>query len=93
MNSTISEVNPIPLGFPPGLVPLPLVQEEVKWLILITTYTAFLVPIAVVLFFFSTPQLRGRPVFVLNVCTLAIGIGQGIIGVVTSVSIPRFVVN
>ena len=49
------------IGLPPGLVPLPLVQE-VKWLNLTTTYTALLVPIAVVLFFLSTPQLRVRPI-------------------------------
>ncbi|PIL26415.1 hypothetical protein GSI_12172 [Ganoderma sinense ZZ0214-1] len=70
MNSTVSNASSLPLGFPIGLVPLPLVQEEVKWLVLITTYTAFLVPIAAVLFFFSTPQLRGRPVFILNVNTV-----------------------
>ena len=85
MDSPVSNPTSIPFGFPIGLVPLPLVQEEVKWLVLMTTYTAFLVPIAAVLFFLSTPQLRGRPVFILNVCTLAIGFAQGIIGISTSV--------
>ena len=81
MSSTASPL------LPPGLVPLPLVQEELKWLLLETVYSAFLIPIAVVLFFFSTPQLRRRPIFLLNVCALALGIGQGIIGISNSVSL------
>lgn len=84
MNSAQAVSGPAP-SLPPGLVPLPLVQEELKWLLLETIYAAFLVPIAVVLFFFSTPQLRRRPIFFLNVCALALGIGQGIIGISNSV--------
>ncbi|KAI1795253.1 hypothetical protein LXA43DRAFT_1090903 [Ganoderma leucocontextum] len=83
MNSTASQAIP---SLPPGLVPLPLVQEELKWLLLETIYSAFLVPIALVLFFWSTPQLRRRPIFLLNVCALALGIGQGIIGISNSVN-------
>ncbi|KAM5530906.1 hypothetical protein V8D89_015438 [Ganoderma adspersum] len=85
MNSTQAVSGPAP-SLPPGPVPLPLVQEELKWLLLETIYAAFLVPIAVVLFFFSTPQLRRRPIFFLNVCALALGIGQGIIGISNSVN-------
>ncbi|TBU23757.1 hypothetical protein BD311DRAFT_810462 [Dichomitus squalens] len=77
---------PATLALPPGLVPLSLVQEELKWLLLETIYSAFLVPIAVVLFFFSTPHLRRQPTFILNVCAIALGIAQGGIGIANSVN-------
>ena len=70
---------------PLAVVPLALVQEELKWLLLETIYSAFLVPIAVILFFFSTKQLRRRPTFILNVCAIVLGIAQGIIGIYNSV--------
>lgn len=85
--SANSTQGPATLSLPPGFVPLPLVREELKWLLLETTYSAFLVPIAVVLFFFSTPQLRRQPVFILNVCAIGLGIAQGITGIYNSVRI------
>ena len=84
--SSNSTTDPASFSLPPGLVPPSLVQEELKWLLLETIYSAFLVPIAVVLFFFSTPHLRRQPTFILNVCAIALGIAQGAIGIANSVS-------
>ncbi|KAM5530043.1 hypothetical protein V8D89_016288, partial [Ganoderma adspersum] len=39
--------------------------------------SSFLIPTAVVLLVFSTPILRRRPTFVLNVCAIALGLAQG----------------
>ncbi|PIL26412.1 hypothetical protein GSI_12169 [Ganoderma sinense ZZ0214-1] len=86
MSWSTSEANGVPTGLPPNLDPASLLRDEVTWLVLMTTYTAFLVPIAVVLLFFSTPQLRRRPVFILNVCTLALGVAQGIVSISTCVN-------
>ncbi|KAM5531173.1 hypothetical protein V8D89_015143 [Ganoderma adspersum] len=49
-----------------------------KMLLIATVFSSFLVPSAVVLFVFSTPALRRRPHFILNLCAIALGLTQGI---------------
>lgn len=49
-------------------------------LLLITTACAStLVPISAVLFYFSTSRTRRRPVFILNVVLILLGLGLGLV--------------
>ena len=72
---------PIPENSPGGLdsevVPVAALVPGLKGLLIATVFSSFLVPTAVVLFVFSTPALRRRPSFVLNVCAIAFGLAQG----------------
>ena len=40
-----------------------------------------LVPITVILFFFSTPALRRKPIFILNVMSILLGFTEGVLGI------------
>lgn len=57
-----------------------------KMLLITTVFSSFLVPSAVVLFVFSTPAIRRRPHFILNVCAIALGLTQGIMFIYVTVS-------
>ncbi|PIL26386.1 hypothetical protein GSI_12143 [Ganoderma sinense ZZ0214-1] len=46
-------------------------------LLIAAVFSSFLVPSAIVLFVFSTPALRRRPHFILNLCAIALGLTQG----------------
>ena len=61
------------------LVPVASIIPSLKSLLLATVFSSFLIPTAVVLFFFSTPILRRRPTFVLNVCAIVLGLVQGML--------------
>ncbi|KAM5530901.1 hypothetical protein V8D89_015433 [Ganoderma adspersum] len=52
-----------------------------KFLLISIAFSSFLIPTAVVLrlFVFSTPILRRRPTFILNVCAICFGLTQGTI--------------
>ncbi|KAI1795277.1 hypothetical protein LXA43DRAFT_1108278 [Ganoderma leucocontextum] len=60
---------------PPGGIST--VASAVDMLIVGTFFPALLVPIAAVLFFFSTPKLRPRPLFILNVLAIVFALGLG----------------
>lgn len=62
---------------PPGGIST--VASAIDMLIVGTFFPALLVPIAAVLFFFSTPKLRRRPLFILNVLAIAFALGLGAI--------------
>ncbi|KAI0705617.1 hypothetical protein C8Q76DRAFT_630402 [Earliella scabrosa] len=49
----------------------------VTLLIIVSFLPALLVPTAAVLFFFSTPQIRQRPIFILNASALVVGMALG----------------
>lgn len=53
------------------------VASAIDMLIVGTFFPALLVPIAAVLFFFSTPKLRRRPLFILNVLAIVFALGLG----------------
>ena len=57
-----------------------------RMLLIASVFSSFLVPTSVVLFVFSTPVLRRRPYFILNLCAIALGLTQGIIFIYTTVS-------
>ncbi|PIL26409.1 hypothetical protein GSI_12166 [Ganoderma sinense ZZ0214-1] len=48
-----------------------------KFLLISIVFSSFLVPTAIVLFVFSTPLLRRRTSFILNVCAIGFGLTQG----------------
>ncbi|KAI1795244.1 hypothetical protein LXA43DRAFT_882068 [Ganoderma leucocontextum] len=59
------------------LVPVVALIPGLKALLIATVFSSFLVPTAIVLFVFSTPVLRRRPSFILNVCAIGFGLCQG----------------
>ena len=65
---------------PPGLNYVAAIGPSLTFLLISTICTSMLVPITVVLFLFSTPALRRRPIFIFNVLSLAGGFGMGILG-------------
>ncbi|PIL26376.1 hypothetical protein GSI_12132 [Ganoderma sinense ZZ0214-1] len=75
MASCTSPVSPSALI----IVPVTLVRTGLTFLVLGTVLSSFLIPIAVVLFFFSTPRLRRQPTFVFNVIVIVLGLMQGVI--------------
>lgn len=50
-----------------------------------TVWASFLVPIAVALFFFSTPSMRRRPVFIMNVLAILFGLIEGAVNLYNQV--------
>ncbi|PIL26399.1 hypothetical protein GSI_12156 [Ganoderma sinense ZZ0214-1] len=64
-------------GGPELGVPVATVVLGLKPLLIATVFSSFLLPTGVVLFVFSTPALRRRPSFILNVCAVALGLTQG----------------
>ncbi|THU83072.1 hypothetical protein K435DRAFT_690252 [Dendrothele bispora CBS 962.96] len=55
------------------------VTPALRLLLLGAVWSAALVPLLVVLFFFSTPAIRRKPIFIMNVFTVSMGIIIGII--------------
>lgn len=43
------------------------------------TFLTLLFPLLIALFFFSTPQSRRRPIFILNVVAIALAITAGVL--------------
>ncbi|EJF58933.1 hypothetical protein BD309DRAFT_208803 [Dichomitus squalens] len=62
---------------PPGLNYTAALDPSIKFLLIGTACSATLIPIAVMLFFFSTPSGRRQPVFILNVFIIALGLAEG----------------
>ena len=56
-------------------------------LIIVTFFTALLVPIAVALFLFSDPPLRKKPVFICNVLAALLGLAYGGVGIYSAASV------
>ncbi|PFH46139.1 hypothetical protein AMATHDRAFT_156174 [Amanita thiersii Skay4041] len=75
----MSETYPDALHLPPpGLNFISVVQPSLGILIAALTGTAILVPLWVILFFFSTKQLRRKPIFIMNVISIMLGVTLGI---------------
>ncbi|KAI0691677.1 hypothetical protein C8Q76DRAFT_634634 [Earliella scabrosa] len=66
---------------PPYIQLPPAVQDEldaaVNLLIIGAVFPAFLVPISIALIFFSTSAIRRKPVFIMNVLAVALGLAFG----------------
>ncbi|EJF60337.1 hypothetical protein DICSQDRAFT_147987 [Dichomitus squalens LYAD-421 SS1] len=63
---------------PPGFTPIAVIRPSLHVLLIGTILPAMLVPILIILFVFSTPDLRRKPVFMFNVIVIMLGIAIGI---------------
>ena len=75
----------------PSFPPIPpaiqkLLAANVNLLVVETVFPTLLIPIAIGLFAFSTPELRRKPVFILNIVALILGLILGDVSVYTQVS-------
>ncbi|KAI1795252.1 hypothetical protein LXA43DRAFT_881997 [Ganoderma leucocontextum] len=66
---------------PPGLNYVAALDPSIKFLLIGTACSATLIPLAVVLFFFSNSGIRRQPVFILNVLMIALGLAEGAINI------------
>lgn len=66
---------------PPGLAYLALITPCVKLLMVGTVWAAALVPLLVLLVFFSNSKIRRQPIFLMNVFSVTMGIVVGIVNV------------
>ncbi|RPD58594.1 hypothetical protein L227DRAFT_576978 [Lentinus tigrinus ALCF2SS1-6] len=69
-----------------SLPPIPpefqaLLTANVNLLIIDTVFPVLLVPIGIGLFLFSTPELRRKPIFILNVVSIILGLAFGSIAI------------
>ncbi|KAF7351319.1 hypothetical protein MSAN_01563400 [Mycena sanguinolenta] len=82
----------VPPPPPPGLNYIAAIKPSVTLLMIGTVWCSMLIPLLVILFAFSSPSLRRRPLFILNVIAVLIGIVLGIanayLEVVTSMLSP-----
>ncbi|EGO03692.1 hypothetical protein SERLA73DRAFT_101939 [Serpula lacrymans var. lacrymans S7.3] len=67
----MSDVLPSP---PPGLNYIAIIQPSLTYILVLVPLGAALVPLILTLFFFSTPQIRRHPVFILNILACCCGI-------------------
>ena len=77
---------------PAGFIPPPLginyataLDPSIKFLVIGTACSATLIPLLVVLFFFSNSSIRRQPVFILNVLMIALGLCEGAINIYNQV--------
>ena len=70
---------------PPGTNYVAAIKPSLNLLMIGTVWTSFLIPITIALFFFSTPDIRRRPVFILNLVSIALGLVQGAVNIYNQV--------
>jgi hypothetical protein len=70
---------------PSGLNYIPVVQNSLNFVLVLTPLGAVLVPVILVLLFFSSPQSRRHPVFVLNIFSCCTGICIAALGVAVNI--------
>ncbi|KAF9487796.1 hypothetical protein BDN71DRAFT_1404265 [Pleurotus eryngii] len=73
---------------PPGLNYIEAIRPSVTMLMIGSVWSAVLVPLLCVLFFFSTKDLRRKPIFILNVCSILLGIAMGLLNGVKAILTP-----
>ncbi|PFH45064.1 hypothetical protein AMATHDRAFT_10086 [Amanita thiersii Skay4041] len=66
---------------PPGLNYLWVINPSLSILMTELVGISILLPLLVILFFFSTKQLRRKPIFILNVVSILLGISMGVTGI------------
>ena len=81
--NSISFLPPPP---PPGLNYIAAIQPSIVFLMIGTIWTGILLPLMVALFFFSSKDTRRKPIFILNVLSLLLGLIVGILNACTEVS-------
>lgn len=54
------------------------IRPSLGFILVGTIFSSMLIPILVVLFYFSTPNLRKQPIFIANVISILLGIVLGI---------------
>ncbi|KAF7332910.1 hypothetical protein MVEN_02396700 [Mycena venus] len=64
-------------ALPPGVTFIPLIKPALYLLIAGTVWAAVLVPLFCVLLFFSTPQIRRQPIFLMNLFAIVMGLVVG----------------
>ena len=79
--------SPIP---PQDIDPPSAIQEPLIILIIVACDSGILIPVLILLFFFSTPSLRRKPVFILNVVSVMFGIGVGCMTIFQAVCTTTF---
>ena len=89
-NPALSEASLPPI--PPAIQAL--LSANVNLLVVDTVFPTLLVPIAIGLFLFSTPELRRKPIFILNVVAILLGLIFGSIAIYSQVwSIVRVYID
>ncbi|KAI0655755.1 hypothetical protein C8Q70DRAFT_413386 [Cubamyces menziesii] len=59
---------------PPGLNYVAAIEPSLSMLLLDTVLSSILVPILIILFYFSTPTTRWKPIFVMNIMAIALAL-------------------
>ncbi|KAL7278442.1 hypothetical protein ACG7TL_007439 [Trametes sanguinea] len=86
--STASPSNTVPTSAnvpipPPGLNYVAVIEPSLDFLLIGTVWSSFLIPVGIALFFFSTKSMRRRPVFIMNVVAILLGLTEGAIIIYT----------
>lgn len=71
---------------PPGLNYIAALQPSITFLMIGTTFSGILLPLLVALFQFSTKSTRRKPIFILNVISITLGLILGIYNAYIEVS-------
>ncbi|KAI9061930.1 hypothetical protein FKP32DRAFT_1575076 [Trametes sanguinea] len=79
LSSTLPTL-PLP---PPGVNYVAVIEPSLNFLLIGTVWSSFLVPVGIALFFFSTKSMRRRPVFIMNVVAILLGLTEGAIIIYT----------
>ena len=74
---------------PPGLNYVAVIDPSLTLLMISLAGASMLIPIGIALFFFSNSTQRKRPVFILNVISVAAGLVQGVLSVYNQVCYPH----
>ncbi|KAF7330913.1 hypothetical protein MVEN_02430900 [Mycena venus] len=64
---------------PPGVTLIAVITPSLNLLIIGTVWASALVPLLCVLLFFSTPQVRRQPIFIMNLLAVVTGIAIGVL--------------
>ncbi|KIK55977.1 hypothetical protein GYMLUDRAFT_87461 [Collybiopsis luxurians FD-317 M1] len=75
----MSDILDLPPPPPPGLNYIAAIRPSLNFILVLTPLGASLVPLIFTLFYFSTPQTRRHPVFILNVLACCSGICEAAI--------------
>ena len=72
---------------PPGLNYVAAIEPSLSMLLLDTVLSSILIPILIILFYFSTPTTRWKPIFVMNIMAIALALALAAINMRIQVSV------
>ncbi|KAJ6623566.1 hypothetical protein B0H10DRAFT_2010538 [Mycena sp. CBHHK59/15] len=75
----MSTTSLVPPPLPPGLTYVAALPPSLNMLMIGTVWSSMLVPMLIALLLFSTKELRRKPIFILNVVSVLMGIAMGIL--------------